>query len=221
MIRILIVDDHTIVRQGLNAIFDYEKDLEVVGECTDGTDVINFLKNKNVDIVLMDVLMPNQDGINTTRQVKIQYPEVKVMALSMQSDYSTIEKMLAAGANGYVLKSAGATEIVEAIHSVHKGNNYFTRDVTSSIMLNMMTKPEEKRIKPAPPSRELLNRLTQREIEILQHIAIEETNEEIAKALNISTGTVSTHRRNLLQKLEVRNSIGLAKFAYQSGLVTN
>ena len=219
MIRVLIVDDHKIVRQGLNAIIETEPNMAVVGECTDGTEVIEFVSSNDVDIVIMDVLMQNQDGITTTQKLRLQYPDLKVLALSMQSDYNTIQKMLNAGANGYAIKNTSAKEIIDAINKVYSGSNYFSKDVTSSIMLNMMGETEITKKSQDNNSLELINKLTSREIEVLKHIANEETNEEIALKLTISAGTVSTHRRNLIQKLEVRNSIGLAKLAFQYGIV--
>lgn len=219
MIKVLIVDDHKIVREGLRAIIDSTFNMKVAGECHDGSEVANAIKENPVDIILMDVVMPQQDGISTTMQIHESYPDIKIIALSMQSDYYTIHKMLTAGASGYTIKSAGGPEILKAIQRVYDGNSYFSKEVTSSVMMSMMDKSEETTTKPKVVSEEIVQRLTKREIEILKHIANEETNEDIGIALNISAGTVATHRRNLLQKLEVRNSIGLAKIAYQSGIV--
>jgi DNA-binding NarL/FixJ family response regulator len=219
MIQVLIVDDHKIVREGLNAIINYEKDINVAGECIDGTEVLDFVKNHNIDVILMDIIMQHQNGISTTRQVKVNYPNIKVMALSMQSDYSSIQKMLNAGASGYAVKGSGANEIIKAIKQVYNGNRYFSKEVSNNIMLNMVGKEFKMEKNSVSIAHDKLQNLTAREIEILKHIASEETNNEIAENLNISSGTVSTHRRNLLQKMNVKNSIGLVKFAYQCGLV--
>ncbi|MEA1874673.1 MAG: response regulator transcription factor [Bacteroidota bacterium] len=219
MIRILIVDDHKIVRQGLRAIIKTCANMQVVSECTDGNEVEAIVYSKTIDIVLMDINMPKMDGIETTEILNKKHPEIKVIALSMESDYYVIQKMLKAGAVGYVLKTAGAADILEAIEKVYTGNNFFSKEVSNQIMASMMRPNKEKRKKQLQSDRQSVNRLTKREMEILKHIANEETNEEIGVILNISSGTVATHRRNLLQKLEVRNSIGLAKIAYQVGLV--
>lgn len=219
MIQVLIVDDHKIIRQGLNAIINYENGINVAGECTDGTEVLNFVKNNDVDVILMDIIMQHQNGISTTRQVKINYPNIKVMALSMQSDYSSIQKMLNAGANGYAIKGSGADEIIKAIKEIYNGKKYFSKDVSNSIMLNMIENEFKMEKDTLSLTQEKIQNLTTREIEVLKHIASEETNIEIANNLGISCGTVSTHRRNLLQKMNVKNSIGLVKFAYRCGLV--
>jgi DNA-binding NarL/FixJ family response regulator len=219
MIRILIVDDHKIVRQGLKAIIKTCVNLYVVAECTDGSEVEDVINSKEIDIVLMDINMPKMDGIKTTEILNEKHPEIKVIALSMESDYYVIQKMLKAGAVGYVLKTAGAADILKAIEKVYTGNNFFSQEVSNQIMAGMMRPNKEKAKKRLQTEKQIINRLTTREIEILKHIANEETNEEIGIILGISSGTVATHRRSLLQKLEARNSIGLAKIAYQVGLV--
>lgn len=219
MIRILIVDDHKIVRQGLRAIINTRKSMQVIGECEDGNEVEKYVSLNATDIVLMDIHMPKVDGIQTTKLLNEKYPNIKVIALSMESDYYMIQKMLNAGAVGYVLKTAGATDILEAIQSVKSGKSFFSQEVSNQIMASMMRPTKEKRKKRLQTEKQIINQLTSREIEILKHIANEETNDEIGIILGISSGTVATHRRSLLQKLEARNSIGLAKIAYQVGLV--
>jgi DNA-binding NarL/FixJ family response regulator len=219
MIRILIVDDHKIVRQGLMAIIKTRANMQVVSECTDGTEVEAIVNSKTIDIILMDINMAEMDGIKTTEMLKAKYPEIKIIALSMESDYYVIQKMLKAGADGYVLKSAGAADIMKAIQKVHLGKSFFSQEVSNQIMVSMMRPTNVNAKKRLQTDKQIISRLTSREIEILKHIANEETNEEIGITLDISSGTVATHRRSLFQKLEARNSIGLAKIAYKVGLV--
>jgi len=219
MIHILIVDDHKIVRQGLSEIIKTDANMQVVGECIDGNEVEAFVSSIAIDIILMDINMPKMDGIKTTHLIKHYYPKLKIIALSMESDFYVIERMLNAGADGYVLKTGGAKDILEAIRTINKGGNFFSKNVSNQIITSMMQPSKNKAKKRLQSDKRKIMQLTKREIEILKHIANEETNEEIGLMLNIRPGTVATHRQSLLQKLEVRNSIGLAKIAYQVGLV--
>lgn len=219
MIRVLLVDDHKIVRQGLRAILDTDDNIKVVGECENGEAALEFLDSYPVHVALMDIMMPIMNGIETTKIAKQKHPDLKVMVLSMQADYFYIQKMLEAGASGYALKSAGAGEICESVKMVYDGNTFFTKDITKSVMSSMAgDAPKIKKRKPAP-SKDKLHLLTSRETEILKLIAMEMTNKEIGNKLLISSGTVSTHRRNLLQKIGVKNSIGLVRFAYNCGII--
>jgi DNA-binding NarL/FixJ family response regulator len=216
MIKVLIVDDHKILRDGIKALLKGNKEITVVGECEDGNQVLQFLNDTPTDVVLMDIMMENVNGIETTRLLKEYYPDVKVIAVSMHNDYSYIQRMLEAGANGYVLKNTSSNEMVTAIIRVFEGKTFFTQDVTDIVMKNHMTSDEDKR---KMPDAELIKSLTRREIDVLKLIADEYTNNEIAEKLFISRRTVDTHRRNLLQKIGAKNSIGLIRFAYSTGLI--
>lgn len=215
MITLLLVDDHKIIRDGLKALLSGEEDLEIVGECSDGEEVLEFVDKEQVDVILMDINMPKMNGIEATRIVVEAYPDVKVIALTMHNEDSYISKILKAGASGYVLKNTGREGLVNAIFKVHTEGNYFTEEVASIMMHKYMKKNTQTK-----PTNILvsLEDLTKREIEILRMIAEEKTNNEIAKELFISPRTVDTHRRNLLQKLAVKNTAGLVKFAIQNGL---
>ena len=217
MIKVLLVDDHKIVRDGIAALLNGEKNIKLVGECTDGSEVMGFLSNHSTDVILMDIMMEKLNGIDTSRLVLEKYPEIRILTLSMNQDYDYIQEMLKIGAAGYILKNTGAEELLHAIKVVAEGKPYFSPEVTDVVMNKYMNKSEPKNSIGKNPG--LVEELTKREIEVLQLIAQEYTNIEIAEKLYISRRTVDTHRRNLLQKLGAKNSIGLIRFAYNNGLI--
>ncbi|MFO7880166.1 MAG: response regulator [Bacteroidales bacterium] len=217
MIKVLVVDDHKIVRDGIAALLKHNKNIKLVGDCKDGNEVIPFMDKHDVDVVLMDIMMEDVNGIEATKMIFDKYPETKVLTLSMNNDYDYIHEMLKVGANGYILKNTSGEDLVKAIETVAEDKPYFSPEVTDIVMNNYM-QPESTR-KKTSKNKELADLLTKREIEVLQLIAQEFTNVEIAEKLFISRRTVDTHRRNLLQKLGVKNSIGLIRFAYSNGLI--
>ncbi len=216
MVRLLLVDDHKIIRDGLKALLLGEHGIDIVGECNDGNQVIGFLKKNAVDVILMDINMPVINGIEATQLVTDNFSNIRVIALTMHNEDAYITKILKAGAIGYVMKNTGKQELLTAIRKVVKDGNYFTEDVAKIMFSKFMKKN-------MPPKQNnvliTVDDLTRREVEILQLIAEELTNNQIAERLFISPRTVDTHRRNLLQKLSVRNTAGLVKFAIQNGLV--
>ncbi|MFP4663281.1 MAG: response regulator transcription factor [Bacteroidales bacterium] len=215
VIKVLIVDDHAIVRHSLRAVLSADPDIEISGECCDGNIVIAFLEKNPVDVILMDIKMKHQNGIETTRHIKQQFPEIHVMGLSMLEDYGFIHQMLDAGADGYTIKTSGGDEIIKAVKIIYQGNKYFS----AAIMQTLTRHKNKDRLLPRREGiRKSLESLTKREKEILLLISEEKTSKEISSMLGISTGTVSIHRKNLLRKLHVKNSIGLAKIACAAGL---
>lgn len=216
MIKVLLVDDHKIIRDGIKAMLSDAENIEIVGECEDGSLVVPFLDKNEVDIIFMDVSMPKQNGIETTKQVIEKYPKAKVIALTMHNQESYITKMLKVGAVGYVLKNTGCDDLLSAIKSVNEGQSYFSSDVSEIMMSKFMKKPTDNYVNPDMISTE---DLTTREKEIIKLISDELTNNEIAEKLFISPRTVDTHRRNLLQKLGVKNTAGLVKFAMNNNLL--
>ncbi|REL24961.1 DNA-binding response regulator [Rhodohalobacter sp. SW132] len=211
-IKVLLVDDHKIVRDGIKLMLEPQAGIDVVAEAENGNKVKNLLKNTPVDVIVMDINMPDMNGIATTKLVKDQYPNIKVLALTMSSDDSHIRQMVQAGASGYIMKSAGREELTKAIHEVMEGKHYFSDQATQSIMMDLV-KNKGKSSVPDPIH------ITERELEVLQMIVKEHTNQEIAEKLYISPRTVDAHRRNLLQKTGARNTAGLVKYAFQHGLV--
>jgi RNA polymerase sigma factor (sigma-70 family) len=216
-INVLIVDDHKIIRQSLAAILNSTEDINVVGECSDGRDVIDLLRELNVDIVLMDILMKEQDGISTTAMIHRRFRSVKILALSMLDDLHSVQKIIQAGANGYTVKTSGSKEIIQAIRSVYNGENYLAPEISEKFMRHVSSDFNTGIF--FQLSKDKIQHLTNRERDVLKLISQEKTNREIADILHISTGTVASHRKNLLRKLQVKNSIGLAKIAFSSGIL--
>ena len=211
-IKVLIADDHKIFRDGIRSILEKEKDLEVVDEAANGKEVLEKLESSKVDVIILDIDIGKPTGIEITGIVVEKYPEVKVLILSMIGLHDFVIQALETGATGYILKNTGKDEVITAIRSVAKGDSYFSKEV-SSILVEQLHKPRSirKRSEGIP--------LTAREIEVLQLIAQEFSNPEIAKKLFISIRTVDTHRRNLLEKLGLKNTAGLVKYAISKGLV--
>ena len=212
MIKILVADDHKVFRDGIISILDDIEDINVIAEAGDGREVMESLKTNQPDVILMDITMGDTNGIDTTKLVKASYPDIKVLALSMHSESGYIVKMLEVGASGYLLKDAGKEEMESAIRVVAKGNTYYSQQVSSIIVQHLTNPNKPKEDKGGVP-------LTKREIEVLKLIADEYSNPEIAKTLFISIRTVDTHRRNLLEKLQAKNTAGLVKYAIKHGIV--
>lgn len=213
-IKVLLVDDHQIVRDGIKLMLEPQAGIDVVAEANNGSEVFDILNDNHVDVIVMDINMPDMDGITATRKVKDEYPDVKILALTMSNDDSHIRQMVQAGASGYIMKSAGRNELTKAIHEIMNGKHYFSDQATQSIMMDLV-KNKGKSSQPEPIN------ITERETEILGLIVKEYTNQEIAEKLFISPRTVDAHRRNLLQKTGARNTAGLVKYAFQHGLVNN
>ena len=214
-IKVLIVDDHPLIRNGLRSLFINEEIIDMINEATDGEDMIGKLKDEDYNLILMDVRMPKVNGIEATKFVSENYPEIKVLALSTYDDDSHIVNMLEAGARGYLLKNASKDELMKAINTILNGESYFSQEVSSKL-LNKYLKEKQPG---ASSDGQAIVPLTKREKEILKMIAEENTNQEIAEKLFISPRTVDTHRRNLLQKLNVKNTAGLVRYAFENNLL--
>jgi DNA-binding NarL/FixJ family response regulator len=212
-IKVLIADDHKIIRVGLRGLIELSKDIEVVAEAETGTEVIELVKKVKVDVVLMDIDMGHTSGIKTTQQLKKEHPEINVLGLTMHEEQGYIIEMLEAGASGYLLKNTGLEELLTALRTAAKGDSYFSQQV-SATLLQAIT-----RRRTALPFNNHVTPLTEREIEVLRLISQEFSNGEIAEKLFISIRTVDTHRRNLLEKLQVKNTAGLVKYAIEEKLI--
>ena len=211
-IRVMIADDHKIFRDGIKSILEKEKDMEVVEEAASGSEVIEKVGQSAIDVIVLDIDMGKPDGIELAEIISKKYPDVKILILSMMGLHDFIIQALEKGAIGFILKNAGKDEMLTAIRSVAKGDSYFSREV-SAILIEHLNKPRaaKKRIADIP--------LSARELEVLTLIVQENSNPEIAEKLFISIRTVDTHRRNLLEKLGVKNTAGLVKYALQKGLI--
>lgn len=210
-IKVLIADDHQMVLDGIKLLLQNAPGMEVIAEAADGRQVLDILQNLMPDIVLLDISMPRHNGLEATRIIKSCFPEVKVLILTMYNTRDYISSLLAAGADGYILKNTGRDELIRAINAVHKGENYYSKEVVDHVMEGLKKSETATEAKPE---------LTAREKEIIRLVATELTSQEIANRLNISLKTVETHRANIMSKLDIRNSTGLIKYAYKNGLVT-
>ena len=211
-IKVLIADDHRIFRDGIRSILEKEKDMILVGEAANGTEVFEKISVHGVDVLILDIDIGEPGGIEITERVTQKYPEVRILILSMISLHDFVIEALEKGATGYLLKNTGKDEVLTAIRSVAKGDSYFSREV-SAILIEQLNKPRHSRKQPGDIP------LTARETEVLQLIAQEYSNHEIADKLFISIRTVDTHKRNMLEKLGVRNTAGLVRYAIKNGLL--
>lgn len=212
MIKIIIADDHQMFIDGIKSLLVSERDMKVTGEALNGKEVLQLLETSAADIVLLDVNMPEMDGIEATKLIRQKYPQVKILMLTMYNNSEFIFGLINAGAAGYILKNTGKAELVTAIKTVHSGKTFYSKDVTETIIQNIGQKPEEQKL--------VAVQLTEREKDVLKLIANEYNTQEIAEKLFISTHTVETHRKNLLSKLHAKNIAGLVKFAVQTGLIS-
>jgi DNA-binding NarL/FixJ family response regulator len=203
-IRLLIADDHQVILDGLLVMLDEAQHIQVIATAANGAQAIEKLETEEIDVMIMDIQMPVMDGYEAVKIVRERFENVKILVLSMHGERVYIERMYGAGIAGYLLKTAGKKEILEAIEKVHRGENYFSPEVTAA-----MFKPKTKR-KTAITAAEL----TRREKEILKHIADGMTNAEIADKLYLSVDTVKTHRKNMMRKLNVNNTAALVKYAF-------
>ena len=210
-ISVFLVDDHQIILDGLKALLSNDKVIDIAGEsirCKDAYEMISICKP---DVVLTDIHMPDMNGIEFSRLVKKNFPEIKIIALSMSADESLISDMLDAGASGYLVKNTGKEELREALIRVVSGEVYFSPEVASQLSKALLNSRKKETDPPA--------KLTQREIEIVQLIAKEFSNEQIANALFISERTVETHRKNIFRKTKIKGVIGLLKYAMENKLL--
>jgi len=216
--RILIVDDHDVVRSGLKALLRTSSEFAVVGEAGDGEEAVHQAGDLLPDIVMMDISMPRLDGIGATRLIKQQYPSIRVIILSVFEEEEYVYQILHAGASGYVLKNAGKREIFEAIKAVRDGDRFFSPGVSQLIVDGFLKRAEEQDRSEKKAGAESTG-LTKRETEVLRYIAMGYTNRQIAEALFLSFRTVNTHRANLMQKLDIHDTAGLVRHAISLGLL--
>jgi DNA-binding NarL/FixJ family response regulator len=211
--RVLLVEDHTLVRMGIRALLGSAgKEVEVVGEAGNGRDAVELCRTLNPDLVLMDVAMPELNGIEAARQILGQQPEVRIIMLSMHATRQHIFESLKAGVRGYVLKDAAFADLLVAIRAVMAGRTHVSPQLSDVVMQDYI-----RRAKGTEPVDEL-EKLSGREREILQLIAEGKSSAEIADALHISVRTVDTHRHNLMEKLRIHSIAGLTRFAIRTGL---
>lgn len=214
MIKILIVDDHKMFVQGLESILSKEEDIQIVHRCHEGKEVFNKELLDRIDIILLDINLPDMSGIQVCERILKMKDHIKILVLSMHDEESYITEVLKSGALGYVLKNTGRKELITAIRTVSSGRTYFSEDITNTIMNGLMNNNKK-----AKTSEREVPKITRREKEVLDLILEENTNQEIAGKLFISLKTVEAHRSNLLSKLNARNTAGMVKKAMELELV--
>lgn len=212
-IRVLLVDDHTMMREGLRSMLAGSNDIEVIGEASDGRTALDLVRTLLPDIVVMDVGMPELNGIETTRRIRAEFERVKVIALSTHRDQRYVHHMLEAGACGYVLKISAYEELIRAVRAASKGRTYLSPEI-AGMVVERSTHPH------AGGEVSAFSTLASREREVLQLVAEGKTSGEAAKEMHISIKTVETHRRNIANKLGLHGTAELTKYAVREGLTS-
>lgn len=210
MIRVLLVDDHPVVIEGLQQMLQPVPDMAVVGSALSACAAKTWLAAKETDVVMLDISLPDQDGMELCSELLSLYPDLGIIGLTTYEEVSFISRMLRNGARGYLFKNAPEEEVLEAIRAVAAGETFLGRKVNERLIAKAMNQPEGKGFIP---------RLTRREQEVLELIVTELTTQEIAEQLSISVSTVETHRKHLIAKLGARNVVGMVKNAIKFGLV--
>ncbi|MCX5856589.1 MAG: response regulator transcription factor [Deltaproteobacteria bacterium] len=211
-ISVFLVDDHTIVRDGLRYLLEAHGDMKIVGEAANGRDAVKAVRKLQPDVVIMDILMADLNGIEATEQICRECPATRVVILSMQSSSESILRALRAGARGYLFKESAGRELVQAIHAVRAGHRYLSAKVSDQVVGACLNQKEA--------FRNPLSVLSHREREVLQLVVEGKTNAEIAGTLFLSVKTIETYRSRLMQKLGIKDIPGLIKFAIQQGLTS-
>ncbi|WP_396638622.1 response regulator [Maribacter sp. R77961] len=219
-IKIVLVDDHSLVRDGIRALLESEEDLNVIGEGADGTEALTLVKETNPDVLIIDIRMPKMTGIEVVQELSASDSNTKCIILSMHDSEEYILQSVSAGAKGYLLKDTGKTEFIKAIHAVQGGDKYYSGDI-SNVLVNHLLNPTTTTLE-NPKSDTRTNKpfdLTNKEIQVLELVLSGLTNQQISEKLQNSKRTVETHRFNLMRKMEVKNLMDLSKKAQEFGLI--
>jgi two-component system response regulator NreC len=211
MTKVLIADDHTIVRTGLRALLQAETSLELVGEATGGYEALQLVDELMPDILVLDISMPDLDGISVTRQLQSQHPDLKILILTLHEDKALLREAIKSGASGYILKRAAESELISAIQIVMRGDMY----VEPSMLRDLI----DDQPKPVNQAQDSLEPLTPREIDVLKLIVQGYTNRQVGEELGISVRTVEGHRANLSDKLGIRSRLELVRYAREQGFL--
>jgi len=212
-IKVLIADDHRIMREGLRAMLEKEHDIVVLGEAEDGRMIERLARELAPDVIIMDVAMPDLNGIEATRQIVAELPGVKIIALSMHDDRRFVLNMLKAGAAGYMLKDSAFTDLAKAIRVVMSGKTYLSHEVADIVVKDYVSSSQ-------PTESSAFHLLSPREREVLQLLAEGKTSARIGEKLHISVKTVETHRQQIMVKLKIRSVAELTKYAIREGLTS-
>ncbi len=210
MIRVLLADDHSIVRAGLRRIVEESGEMEVVAEASDGQEAVQLVRKDTPDVAVIDISMPGLDGLEVLSQLQAFDPQLPVLILTMHEEGQYVVRAIEAGAMGYITKQSAPEQLVKAIRKVHSGHRYLTDEATEALAL---------RIAKGGKGQSPLDSLSMRELQVLRRLAMGHTNREIASAYHISIKTVDTYRSRLLKKLALRNNADLSRFAIQNRLI--
>jgi len=213
-ITVLLAEDHMVVREGLRRLLEAESDIEVVGEATNGRHAVSMTRKLRPAVVIMDIAMPQLNGLEATRQIRKAIPDAKVLILSAHSDDAYVERVTALGAMGYLIKQTSAQFLTEAIREVQKGNTFFSPSIAQRRRhRNQESLDRKGRLKARTV------RLSSREAEVLQLIAEGKPNKQVAAELGISIKTVEKHRDHLMRKLDIHDTAGLTRYAIEAGII--
>jgi two-component system response regulator NreC len=212
-IKILLADDHQITRQGLKSLLEKQSDMEVIGEAQQGREAVALTRQLSPQIVIMDVSMPDLNGMEAAKQISNERPDIKIIALSMHSDSLFVTEMLKSGASGYLLKDCAFEELVQAIRTVNSGKTYLSPSISGVVVSDYVHRLSK-------PDKYNLEVLTAREREVLQLIAEGKSTKQTALKLHISTKTVETHRRQIMDKLDIHSVAELTKYAIRKGFTS-
>lgn len=210
MIRVLLADDHHIVRAGLSRMVAEADGIEVAAEAADGMAALKAVREQTPDVAVIDISMPGMDGLEVVARLRAEQPDLPILILTMHEEEQYVVRAIEAGAMGYVTKQSAPEQLVEAIRKVHSGGRYLTEEVSETLAL---------RVARGMDGKSLLDTLSTRELQVLRRLAKGHTNREIANAYNISIKTVDTYRSRLLKKLNLRNNAELSRFAIQNRLI--
>jgi DNA-binding NarL/FixJ family response regulator len=213
-ITVLLAEDHQIVREGLRSLLEHEHDIEVVGEAETGRQAVQLTRKLRPEVVVMDIAMPWLNGLEATRQIRKAFPDTKVLILSAHSDEAYVEQVVMLGAAGFLLKQTSSAVLAEAIRAVHQGNSFFSFPV-----FRPLTGREQKSSVRGGQFKRNRNRLSSREVEVLQLIAEGKPNKQVAAELGVSFKTVDKHRQHLMSKLNIHDIAGLTRYAIREGII--
>lgn len=210
-IKILVADDHPVVRKGLQMCLAKQERLKILGEAVDGEDAVQKTKELKPDVLLLDISMPKMNGLDVTAMLRKEVPDTRILILSVHSNKEYVFRVIQAGAHGYVSKEASPEELFQAIEAVYAGETYFSAEIAQVALNQLVTSGGKK---------EPFSQLTAREREVLVLIAEGKSNKEIASALNVGVRTIETHRERIMRRLNIHSVAGLTKFAIANGMVT-
>ena len=215
-IKIILVDDHDIVRDGLKVLLMNLSDIKVIGEVSTGYELFSLLENVKPDVILMDISLPKMSGIVVTRKISLEYPDCKVIMLTASVNEKSVSDSFKAGALGYLPKNIRQDELLEAIREVYKGNRFIAKSISDDVMDKYLNKNKLETL--GQPKTE--SELTKRELEIIELFAEGYNYKEVAERLNISYNTVETHKKHIFEKLEINSIVALVKYAIKHGIIS-